>query len=291
MSLAERIRRINQSRIDQFEKDKDKHSLKIWQHQFKTIEKLEQFYRGGLALQSNKYEVIIYDVFVQLNELNPRFVSQFKPYFVIENIPGDVKDEDLSILTGVYGANLIECFLVSPDGLSYFKGSKILFLDECGGVTDSGLKNIAGIFDEIRLNYCSDITDEGLKYIKGFRKVDLTGCNKITDVGLKYFEDADEVVFYKAKNITDKGLYHLRKVKSVTIGSDLITDHGLQYLSNAEKVVVGCSQITDEGMKYLIKVKTVYLGNCKITEKGIEFLRQHRCMVKVLPGHNSHKNG
>ncbi len=290
MSLTERIRRVNQSRLDQFEKDKDKHSLKIWEHQFKTIEKLEQIYRSGFALQSNKYEVIIYDVFVQLNELNPRFVNQFKSHLVIENIPGDVRDEDLSILAGVYGANLIECFSITPKGLSYFKGSKILFLDECGGVTDQGLKNIAGVFDEIRLNYCDNITDQGLKYIKGSKKVDLTGCYQVTDTGLQYFEDAEDITFLKADKITDQGLYHLRKVKEIQIASNSITDTGLRHLGNAESITISGDNITNRGMKHLIKVNKVYLGNCKVTERGIILLQLHGCVVKLLPGYNSLRN-
>lgn len=137
---------------------------------------------------------------------------------------------------------------------------------ETSGVTDAGLKELAGFQNLQTLNLnLTKVTDAGLADLAGLKNLqnlDL-GITKVTDAGLKELAGLDSLqnLDLGYTKVTDAGLKELAGLKS------------LQYLR------LDGTKVTDAGLKELAGLKGVQnlsLIDTKVTVAGVAKLRQLR---------------
>ena len=162
-----------------------------------------------------------------------------------------------------------------------------LSLDWCEGVTDSLLKEVAGLNDLRSLNLfgCEKISSGGVQHLAVLRRLQTlsVGLTKVGDEGMKAvarMESLETLQLYFTP-ITDAGvaeLGRLQRLRHIDLSRcNAISDRGVEELAKHQELrsveLNGCSKVTDTGLKtlgQLRELREVNLGACRlVTDVGL----------------------
>ena len=136
----------------------------------------------------------------------------------VKKLGGSVTRDDADPAHPVIGVNLVARPATDSDlfDVALLEGLRSLSLSVCLGVTDKGMKYMAGLsgLEKLDLAY-TGVTDAGLKRVTGLtelHRLNLSG-DKVTDEGLKELVALTKLreLFLSRTQVTDEGVAALQK--------------------------------------------------------------------------------